>query len=280
VRAITIRGQRHELVVEPHQGRVRGQEIVRIVEGRFSEPWAAEYFDPQSAKFHGYSQIEASALTSLKTGRSRVTLKLKSNEGVRVQILYKDGNGETTERVIIPLAVEGVLTFEPIHLLVDTVEARCELRKAVRSFRIDRIEEVMQIETGELLDKSKWIECLPINTEPAAELLKHREKFIQLFGVSIQERRQAQAMPSHSFHGDKENVDVYAETRGDRTRKLGPVIIGLGIALVLIFMLGRCVLGASPSTDQTAQLADSAADVADRAVAIADLAASEANATK
>lgn len=53
VLALTVRGQRHVLATPPGRYRIRSQEIVRIVEGQFSEDWAAPYFDPSSPKFWG-----------------------------------------------------------------------------------------------------------------------------------------------------------------------------------------------------------------------------------
>ncbi len=50
--AITFGGQRHLLNVPPERFRIRSQELVRIVEGDFSEEWARPYFDPGSPKYY------------------------------------------------------------------------------------------------------------------------------------------------------------------------------------------------------------------------------------
>ncbi|MEY8688346.1 MAG: WYL domain-containing protein [Leptothrix sp. (in: b-proteobacteria)] len=69
-------------------------------------------------------------------------LGLSLRPGQRLRIQYVDAAGESSERVI---QVRGV---EPGGRLV---QAWCELRNAERSFRVDRMRQVVDAETGEIL---------------------------------------------------------------------------------------------------------------------------------
>jgi hypothetical protein len=50
--ALTVDGVRHELAVTALREQLRLQEILHIIEGRYSEAWAAQFFDSESEHFH------------------------------------------------------------------------------------------------------------------------------------------------------------------------------------------------------------------------------------
>lgn len=52
VRSVTIDGTCHVLDTPPVRWRIRAQELIYLIEGSFSEPWAADYFDPNSPKYY------------------------------------------------------------------------------------------------------------------------------------------------------------------------------------------------------------------------------------
>lgn len=52
VRAITLNGVRHVLQTDPARWKIRSQELHFLIEGRYSEEWAADYFDPRSPHYH------------------------------------------------------------------------------------------------------------------------------------------------------------------------------------------------------------------------------------
>jgi hypothetical protein len=44
-----VDGVRHELAVTALREQLRLQEILHIIEGRYSEAWAAQFFDPKAS---------------------------------------------------------------------------------------------------------------------------------------------------------------------------------------------------------------------------------------
>lgn len=50
--AITLEGKRHVFQTPWARWRIRAQEVVKVIEGDFSEDWAREYFDPTNARFY------------------------------------------------------------------------------------------------------------------------------------------------------------------------------------------------------------------------------------
>lgn len=55
VYAVTVDGRRHVMETPRERWKLRAQEIARAIEGRFSEDWVAEYFDPSSSKYFKHS---------------------------------------------------------------------------------------------------------------------------------------------------------------------------------------------------------------------------------
>ena len=62
----------------------------------------------------------------------------------RYKITYTDAEGRSTERVISNPTFIGPL-----------VKCMCELRGATRTFRRDRVQSVIDMETGEILEDNK-----------------------------------------------------------------------------------------------------------------------------
>lgn len=60
----------------------------------------------------------------------------------KLRIQYQDANGDVTTREI------KTRFYDPDR---GTVRARCSLRKADRTFRLDRIKEAIDIDTGEVI---------------------------------------------------------------------------------------------------------------------------------
>lgn len=71
-------------------------------------------------------------------------------------IRYTDANGDRTERRIVCRAIEG-------YGQAETVSAWCCERKASRRFRIDRISELVCLETGEVIDPIAHFEDLRLH---------------------------------------------------------------------------------------------------------------------
>ncbi|RUN77302.1 WYL domain-containing protein [Sphingomonas sp. TF3] len=78
----------------------------------------------------------------------------------KVIIDYVDANGEESRRTIVPLLIAG--SFAGGRLDVLYVEARCLTAKAKRTFRIDRIRELSDAATGEVLDLLEWARGLEV----------------------------------------------------------------------------------------------------------------------
>ena len=75
--------------------------------------------------------------------------------GTRLAIVYCDGSGEVTRRVIRPMRV---FRGDPSTFYV---QAFCELRGAVRTFRVDRVREVIDCRTGEVFENPQKL-LLPL----------------------------------------------------------------------------------------------------------------------
>lgn len=70
-------------------------------------------------------------------------------------IVYVDVQSRRTEREILPQRILGTLLGGRGH--AERIEAICLLKKAVRTFRLDRIETFADAETGELVPMEAWI---------------------------------------------------------------------------------------------------------------------------
>ncbi|WP_337137678.1 hypothetical protein [Sphingomonas aquatica] len=83
--SIVIAGERHHLKVPRARWKLRAQEIVKIVEGQFSEGWAADYFDPQSPRFYlnEFDQPESSVGEQSAASSSPTTVPVTEQLVVR-----------------------------------------------------------------------------------------------------------------------------------------------------------------------------------------------------
>jgi hypothetical protein len=66
--------------------------------------------------------------------------------GVRLAIIYDDAKGERTQRFVV---VDKAFHANGVWLL----QAHCELRGSLRTFRVDRIREIIDTRTGEVHEK-------------------------------------------------------------------------------------------------------------------------------
>lgn len=229
--AITVGGLRHELEVPPERGKVRGQEIVRLIEGQFSEDWAFDYFDPESPKYYGYSRLESLALQGVYRDWISLDLDLDTKLTKRVQIEYDGRDGETV-RIIKPISVGGKLTFDPPNFIITEMNARCELRKATRTFLMASIgQEVVDAETGEIVGKQVWAQSLPLETQALNDLLKCQREFGERFGKRrIGSEAVRPITPEPKSRMDEAAMAVAGKSTGCLMVLLGPIglIIGCG----------------------------------------------------
>lgn len=89
-----------------------------------------------------------------------LTWNVDSDGAGRVLIHYVDAQGDRTVREIRPLALEGHL--EGHTFSAQCIEAHCYSAKATRTFRIDRIQELADPRSGEVLDLIPWLQGLPM----------------------------------------------------------------------------------------------------------------------
>lgn len=74
-------------------------------------------------------------------------------------ISYNDAHGEHSKREIVPISLEGHRTATGVKIAV--IHARCAAARARRSFRVDRIEELIDAETGEQIeDVAAWLAAM------------------------------------------------------------------------------------------------------------------------
>jgi len=101
----------------------------------------------EKAKRTSVAQREGGAL---KLGEEA---SLSKNAGMEID--YISGEADETRRVVIPMKAH--LVREGRNLKPAGFEAFCTLRKAMRSFYMDRIKEAFDAETGEKIDPAEWI---------------------------------------------------------------------------------------------------------------------------
>ena len=78
------------------------------------------------------------------THRRKPSIPIEKQKG-RYHIHYIDSNGDLTERAIDVFGLQIINGRINLH-------AKCGLRKQQRTFRADRVEEVMDTKTGEIFD--------------------------------------------------------------------------------------------------------------------------------
>ncbi|MDE2563363.1 MAG: hypothetical protein KGL48_14060 [Sphingomonadales bacterium] len=86
-----------------------------------------------------------------------------------VLIFYGDALRRKTGRVITPLRLAGHLSPCGSFLDIEYIEAHCHLRDATRTFRLDRIKEAADPETGEVLSTAEFVARMPPYIEPASD---------------------------------------------------------------------------------------------------------------
>jgi hypothetical protein len=150
--------------------------------------------------------------------------------------------------MIFPLSVKGDVDPSGKFFSIHSVTARCELARRQRTFRCDRVLEVIDSATGEILDANAWIRTLSFDQEAEKLIAEHMEAYQRL-------ARKAQ----YEDMLQQSNL----RTQQEPIKKRWPGCLGLAIAVALALMVGKCVLSPEPSADPTAELADSAASVGD-----------------
>ncbi|MCI2023627.1 MAG: WYL domain-containing protein [Acetobacter fabarum] len=94
------------------------------------------------------SSVTTTQAKKSKAERAPEGLSRRTVEGVRVIIRYMDGSLDETERTIRPDLLE--YTTDPDGTVqIKYIHAYCELRKAPRLFRYDRLEGAYNADTGE-----------------------------------------------------------------------------------------------------------------------------------
>lgn len=94
--------------------------------------------------------VEAGAFDEWRAGKRKI--KVPGLESVTVQICYVDASGEASCRRI---TIRGLFENKGATYL----DAYCHEREAARTFRIDRIEEIIDLATGEVdYDCAAWLE--------------------------------------------------------------------------------------------------------------------------
>ena len=78
-----------------------------------------------------------------------------------VMLSYRDFQGEPSQRRVIPIELLGkVGEQDKAQFNCRYISAFCELRKAIRHFRLDRIIEVSDVESGEIWEIGAWVQSL------------------------------------------------------------------------------------------------------------------------
>jgi len=91
-----------------------------------------EAIQPPDGNIEEYIGIYNSPTSPEEAIHLPVSLSEAIKSGKRLRITYIDGRGQNTERWVTPYRVTGLLDYLYLH-------AYCHLRKAERSFRLDRI---------------------------------------------------------------------------------------------------------------------------------------------
>jgi predicted DNA-binding transcriptional regulator YafY len=99
----------------------------------------------------------------------------------KVIIDYVDANGEASRRTIVPLVIAG--SFAGGRLDVLYIEARCLTANATRTFRIDRIQELSDAATGEVLDLLEWARGLEVGPLSLADQAEPAEQTTAAVGA-------------------------------------------------------------------------------------------------
>lgn len=132
----------------------------------------------------------------------------------RFQLTYTNAKGDESERVVSILAVKRGKDSLNIFCY-------CEERKALRTFRVDRIDEIYNIDTGEMYDTDKSIltfaEYLrgrapgnPEETQRAVEELKEELKILHYLSASDGKIHKLEIQYIHHFLlSNYENLDIY-----------------------------------------------------------------------
>jgi len=189
VASITIGGDRHELPAG-----VSADAAAKAIEKIFDAPAVRNWSHLVSPDF-----TEDTVCDERKTN---LTVPIVGGEARRSYITYRDAKGQASGRVIVPLAVQGRISLGPRSFSVTHIDARCETKKAKRTFRVDRIEEIADFETGEVMTLTTWASRLNLDETEIAR------------GLQIAERLDAQAREQ----AELEEVQ-FRQWRRDRTMR-------------------------------------------------------------
>lgn len=108
--------------------------------------------------------VKLGSLGRVESGDDMLTWNVDARRAAHVIIRYVDAQGDLSVREILPLALEGSVegkTFNAEYIL-----SHCYLAKASRTFRIDRIRELADAKSGEILDLIEWLGSLPMTGPP------------------------------------------------------------------------------------------------------------------
>lgn len=182
--AITISGNRYELVSPPTWLAYRSQEIDVLLHGLPNEPWRPE-------------------------GSIEIKVSIEKDRSSRAFIKYTDSKNNTTQRVIFPLHATGIMDFDRSQFDISKIDARCETAKSTRTFIVDRIEEVISQDTGEILTPLQWIKQIPFDKSDIQRLVEYRSEIENKFGSRQSYSRipqiERKIEPSHDINQQFEN---------------------------------------------------------------------------
>lgn len=153
-----------------------------------------------------------------------VTLPIVREQMRRVFIRYSDAKGDITERIIQPLFARGEIDPDAadMRVTVSKVDARCETTRAKRTFFINRIEQVADFKTGEVMTPDNWVKTLSVDTSDLQQ--------------SIQLHRQMR-----DIHSNRELRELEAEWHGNQ--QVLTKHVGLWRACGFVVLVGIVVYG-------------------------------------
>ncbi|KUR80777.1 hypothetical protein [Novosphingobium sp. FSW06-99] len=142
-------------------------------------------------------------------------------------IVYKDAANKQSERQIRPMSVAANFYPETGFFGITTIHAYCRVRKGIRSFRIDRIAEVYDTDTGEQVALFDWVKTLPLLNLPEHE-----------------------AAPAAAMNAGEAANSTW----------LMWSLTAFGVALFLVFLIGKCSADPGTTAAGSAPVADASAN--------------------
>jgi len=168
-------------------------------------------------------------------------------------ISYADANGEISQRMI------SLRTITMQYDRPETINAFCHMRKAHRSFRVDRITEFACAETGELLDPTEYLldlhrrGALRVDDKNLARLitiLTFMGRCDGDFALSEQVAMQEAVERYQRYFGSTDDASIeralreskrLAPSSGDLVRSIGGIIHGSEGPQLARFVWDSCV---------------------------------------